>query len=272
MSGNVDITEKKYKKLVIQVRLNGFSYCCFDTLNHSVLFLKEIDFAKFPRASKVEDHYWKAFVDNHELTKNYDEVLVIHDNNLNTFVPKPLFDEAYVGSYLQYNTKVFETDFFEFDDIANHEMNNVYIPYVNINNFLIDQFGPFTYKNSNSILVARLLELSKNIDSKRVFVHFSKTKFEIVVVQNQKLILFNSFEYTTKEDFLYYLLFTAEQLNLNPETFKLQLLGDISEDSEYFKMAYTYVRNVALADIADMKKTNHLSKAENLKHFILLQP
>ncbi|RZJ25373.1 MAG: DUF3822 family protein, partial [Flavobacterium sp.] len=160
---------------------------------------------------------------------------------------------------------------FAYDEIANYEMNNVYIPYVNVNNFLIDQFGPFTYKNSHSILVARLLELSKNIDSKRVFVHFTKNCFEIVVVQNQKLILFNSFEYQTKEDFLYYLLFTAEQLGLNPETFKLQLLGDISEDSDYFKIAYKYVRNVALVDVSDLQKHNNLSKAENLKHFILLQ-
>lgn len=272
MSTNANITEKKYRKLVLQVSLGGFSFAGVDTLNDRILFAREIDFAKFPRAEKVEDYYWKAFVDNHELTKTYDEVSVIHDNNLNTFVPQALFDEDYLGSYLQYNTKVFETDFFDFDDIANYEMNNVYIPYVNINNFLIDQFGPFTYKNSNTILVTKLLDLSKNVDETQVFTHFSKDKFEIIVVQNQKLILFNSFEYQTKEDFLYYLLFTAEQLHLNPETFKLQLLGEISEDSEYFRMAYKFVRNVSLIDISEMKSHNDLSKNDNLKHFILLQP
>lgn len=272
MSGNTSITEKKYKKLVLQVTLNGFIYCCFDTLNNSVLFLETIDFSNYPRATKIEDHYWKAFVDNHELTKTYDEVLVIHDNNLNTFVPKALFNEDYLGSYLQYNTKVFETDFFDFDEIGNYEMNNVYIPYVNINNFLIDQFGPFTYRNSNSILVAKLLELSRNIDEKQVYVHFNTSKFEIIIVQNQKLILFNSFDYNAKEDFLYYLLFTAEQLNLNPETFSLQLIGNISEDSELFKMAYQYVRNVSLMDVSELQKHNAFSKTENLKYFIILQP
>jgi hypothetical protein len=272
MSANISITEKKYRKLVLQVSLSGFTFCCIDTLNNKVLLLKQIDFSKFPKADRVEDYYWKAFVDNHELTRTYDEVCVIHDNNLNTFVPNALFDPDYMGSYLQYNTKVFETDFFDYDDITNYEMKNVYIPYVNINNFLIDQFGPFTYKNSNSILVGKLLEMSRNIDSKRVFAHFfSQTRFELVVVQHQKLILFNSFDYTTKEDFLYYLLFSAEQLNLNPETLKLQMLGDVTEESEYFKMAYKYVRNVSLADVSDAKKQNDLSKTENLKHFILLQ-
>jgi hypothetical protein len=150
-------------------------------------------------------------------------------------------------------------------------MNNVYIPYVNINNYLLDQLGTFNYKQANSILVSKLLDRSKNIDEKQVFVHFSDSKFELVVIQNQKLLLFNSFDYQTKEDFIYYLLFTAEQLNLNPEHFRLQLLGNISEDSELFKIAYKFVRNVSLLDVSDLQKNNPFSTEQNLKHFILFQ-
>ena len=94
-------------------------------------------------------------------------------------------------------------------------MNAVYIPYVNINNFFIDQFGTFDYKHANSILVSKLLDASKNNDNKKMIVHFNPGHFEIIVIQNQKLLLFNSFEYKTPEDFIYYLLFTAEQLNMN---------------------------------------------------------
>ena len=150
-------------------------------------------------------------------------------------------------------------------------MNHVFIPFVNINNYLLDQFSTFNYKHVNTILVSKLLELSKNIDEKQVFVHFSKNKFEIIVVQNQKLLLFNSFDFVTKEDFIYYLLFTTEQLNLNPEHFKVQLLGFISEDSELFEIAYKYVRNVSLLDVSNIENNNDLSKTDNLKHFILLQ-
>ncbi len=272
MASETDITGKKYRRLVMKVSQSGFSFCCIDTLTGRVNEVKEVSFEKFPRANKVEDHYWNAFVDNHELTKTYDDVLVLHENNLNTFVPKALFDEDYLGSYLQYNTQVFETDFFTYDDIPNYDMCNVYIPYVHINNFLIDQFGPFTYKSANSILVKRLLDLSKNVEEMQVYAHFGSERFELVVVQNQKLQLFNSFDYRTKEDFLYYLLFTSEQLGLNPENFKLQLLGRISESDEYYKMAYRYVRNVSLLDVSDLTERNDFGKENNLKHFILFQP
>ncbi len=266
---STNITEKKYTKLALLVGLDGFSYCCMDTLQKSVTAFKEIDFSDYPKSSRVEDHYSMAFMSDPVLSQTYDEVVVLHRNSLNTFVPKAIFDEDYLGSYLQYNTKVFETDFFASDDLANYEMHNVYIPYVNINNFLIDQFGTFDYRHANTILVSRLLDLSKNNDEKQVFVHFGGTKFEIVIVQNQKLLLFNSFDFSTKEDFIYYLLFTAEQLNLNPELFKLQLLGNISVENELFEIAYKYVRNVSIFDVSELNYKNTFTFEENLKHFIL---
>ena len=39
-----NITEKKYKKLTVQVSLQGMSFCSFDTLNRTVLSLDEVTF------------------------------------------------------------------------------------------------------------------------------------------------------------------------------------------------------------------------------------
>ena len=266
---NSNITEKNYKKLSIQVSLTGLSFCCFDTLNNTITSCNEVHFDTFHKATIIEDLFADAFLNHKELKDSYDEILVIHNNNLSTFVPTPLFDENFLGSYLQYNTKVFDTDFFAFDEIANYEMNAVYIPYVNINNFFIDQFGAFDYKHANSILVSKLLDASKNIEEKIMYVHFNSGHFEIVVVQNQKLLFFNSFDYNTPEDFIYYILFTAEQLNLNPENFHLELIGNIDTESEFYKIAYKYIRNVSLIDVGDLQTKNNFSETENRKHFIL---
>jgi len=266
---NTNITDKKYKKLSIQVSLTGLSFCSFDTLNNSIISLNEVHFDTFHKATKIEELFSDAFRDFPELKDSYDEIQVIHTNNLSTFVPNALFDEQFLGSYLQYNTKVFETDFFAFDEIPNYQMNAVYIPYVNINNFFIDQFGSFDYKHANSILVSKLLDASKNNDAQKIMVHFNPGHFEIIVIQNQKLLLFNSFDYKTPEDFIYYLLFTAEQLNMNPESFKLELLGTISKDDAFYNIAYKYIRNVSFFDVSDLQKSNSFSTAQNQHYFIL---
>ncbi|MCW2120834.1 DUF3822 family protein [Flavobacterium sp. 7A] len=265
----MDITEKKYKKLSIQVSLTGLSFCCFDTLNGTISSFNEVLFDTIDKGIKIEDLFSDAFQKHQELNDTYDEVLIIHNNNLSTFVPTSLFDENYLGSYLQYNTKVFETDFFAFDEINTYNINTVFIPYVNMNNYFIDKFGSFDYKHANTILLSKLMDQSKNNDNKTIWVHFAPGYFEIIVIQNQNLLLFNSFEYTTPEDFLYYLLFTAEQLNMNPENFPLELIGNINFESEFYKIAYKYIRNIELIDVEDLRWNNYFSEAENRKHFIL---
>ena len=265
---NTSVIDKMYQKLAIQVCLGGLSFATFDTLINKATKLQKIDLGKVNFTTKIEDLFAEAFQNYPELKAGYDEIVIIHSNNLSTFVPTALFDEEYLGSYLQFNTKVFETDFFAFDELENYEMNNVYIPYVNMNNYFIDQFGTFDYKHSNTVLVNKLLDVSKNKEELQLFVHVSDTHFEIVVIQNQKLLLYNSFDYKTPEDFIYYILFTAEQLNLNPESFKLELLGKIVDSDALYKIAYKYVRNTNLFDVSFMH--NQLTETENREHFILL--
>ena len=257
-----------YKKLTIQVSLNGLSYVCFDTLTNKPTALQNITIDSFHKNIKIEELFAESFKKYTELQAGYDEIIILHNNNLSTFVPTALFDEEYLGSYLQFNTKVFETDFFAFDTLEKYEMNNVYIPYVNMNNYFIDQFGSFDYKHANTILVNKLLDLSKNIEDRKMFVHVCEGHFEIVVIQNQKLQFFNSFEYKTPEDYIYYILFIAEQLQLNPEHFKLEILGIINEEDEYYKIAFKYIRNTSLFEVDSTHNT--YSQAENRQHFILL--
>ena len=264
---NDTITAKNYKKLILQVSTNKLAYCCIDTLNSEIKVLKTV---VFTRHNAIEEELTKAFNDNSELSAAYDETLVLHDNSFNTLVPKALFDETYLASYLQYNTKVFETDFFAFDAIGSYDINNVYVPFMNVNNFLIDRFGSFDYKNTNSILVAKLLDASKNREEKQVYVHVQDTHFEIIVAHNQKLLLYNSFEYTTPEDFLYYLLFTMEQLSLNPESISVLALGKITDTDPCFELAYKYIRNIALYDTTALSEKYTINNHDARQHFILL--
>ena len=250
----------------IQVSLSGLSFCVFDLLSNKVVNNMSIHFEK---NKVIEEQLWRTFVDYPILTKSFDEVMVIHDNNLNAFVPTSLFDVHFLASYLQYNTKVFETDFFTHDVIFPYEMNNVYVPFVNINNFLLDQYETFEYQNANSILVKQLLDLSKNKEEKQVFIHVQKEHFEIVVVKNQQLLLFNSFQYNTPEDFIYFILFTCEQLQLNPETISVQLFGNCTEEDAFYKITYQYIRNCCLLDTTNKALILDVTPTALRNHFIL---
>ena len=109
-----------------------------------------------------------------------------------------------------------------------------------------DQFGEFKYQHSSTILIRSLIEHAKSNDGLSFFVHVGLNHFEIIVVEKGKVLLYNSFEYSSKEDFIYYILFTAEQLQLDPESQKVLLLGNTDKDHTLFEMVYKYIRHVDL--------------------------
>ena len=263
---NNDITNKNFKKLSIQVSLSGLSFCVFDLITHKIIAHNELPLNP---NQVVEEQLWKAFTTFPVLSNPYDEIIVVHDNSINTFVPNAIFDENFLGSYLQYNVKVFETDLFSHDAITPYDFQNVYVPYVNINNFLLDQFETFEYCNANSILVKKMLEQTSNQTEKEVYIHVQKEHFEIIVLKNKELLLFNSFDYQTTEDFIYYVLFTFEQLQLNPETVPLFVLGLENENGALFQMAYKYIRHCSLLDVSKSASVFDVEESLIRKHFIL---
>ena len=82
-------------------------------------------------------------------------------------------------------------------------------------------------------------------------------------------MFYNIFEYETKEDFIYYILFTLEQLELSPEETNISIMGAINEQSELYEILYTYIRNISFFNY---KKPIFNDKNEIDKHsnFILL--
>ena len=66
-----------------------------------------------------------------------------------------------------------------------------------------------------------------------------------ITLESKHLKFFNSFNYKTAEDLIYYLLFTYEQLQLNPDQTPLIISGEIEEDSEVYKLLFKYIRNIS---------------------------
>jgi len=243
---NNTISLKKTKdiELSIQFSLDGFSFCVLDSKTRKDIYFTQYQFEE--TLNSPEDLLKKIetiFKNDANLQIEYAAVSVIHQSNLSTIVPTKYFDENSLATYLNFNIKTLKTDFITFDSIDTIDAKNVYVPYVNINNYLFQNFGEFEYQHHSSILLKKLFKLEAS-NQKKMYVNVSKSSFDIVVLENRKLIFSNSFSYATKEDFIYYILFTAEQIQLNTEEFQLYFMGEIEVESEIYKIAYTYIKNI----------------------------
>ena len=265
INNNIEVTSKR--KLSIQFSLDGFSFCTTNT-NNEVLEFSSYTFSKTKNSPElVLEKLQDIFKKEKSLQYDFETVTVIHQNNLNTLVPNEYFKEDALKSYLKYSIKTIATDLITFDELDFMNSKNVYIPYVNINNFLFQNFGEFEYKHYSSVLLEKLFSIPTNDNG--CFIHVSKSTLDIVIIKNSNLQFFNIFEYKTKEDFMYYVLFTLEQLELSTEETLVSILGDIEEDSDLYRLIYTYIRNI---DFLSSKNAVFNNQKEISKHsnFILL--
>jgi hypothetical protein len=255
------------RKLSIQFSLDGFSFCISNfeqTIFHfsSYTFEEETGTPEL-LLNRIED----IFQTDKDLHDDFESVVVIHENHLNSFVPNAYFKEEAMKSYLDFNIKTISTDYIAYDDLDGLGIKNVYVPYVNINNFLFQNFGEFDYQHHSTVLVEKLIQKTTTNDL-QFYANVTKNTLDIVVIEDQKLVFYNGFEYTTKEDFIYYILFTYEQLQLEPTETILHLLGDINQDSELYKIAYTYIQTIEFMATSSIILDDE--GIENHSNFILL--
>ena len=243
-SSTISLRDTKDTKLSIQFNLDGFSFCITDNTSEEILYFHEYLFKEkkiTPESllKKIEE----LFKTDSYLQKDFSSVSVVHQNNLSCLVPNTYFSEDKLSEYLNFNIKTLTSDFITFDDIQSIKAKNVYIPYVNINNFLFQNFGEFEYKHHLTIFIEKLISIN-NSDEKVVYVNVSSDSFDVVVIQNKQLYFSNSFSFETKEDFIYCILFTFEQLKLDVEEIQLYFTGDVELESELYTITYQYIRNV----------------------------
>ena len=78
---------------------------------------------------------------------------------------------------------------------------------------------------------------------------------ELIYFVKNKLVFYNRFDFNTKEDLIYYLLFIIDQLKLNPEETPVVITGDISKDDDNYMIIYKYIRNVSVFN-SEISKEN----------------
>jgi len=267
MEQTISKQNKLSYKLSILIRQDGLSFCVSQQNPAKVISFSTEEFSDKKTPEELLhfiENYIEYSLEDYEIT----DVLAIYGNQLYSFVPRPIFKEEQLSDYLKYSVKILKTDVASFDELSQQPINNVYIPYVNINNYLFENFGAFTYKHACTILTEYALQNST--DKTQVYVNFQNSSFDVCVVSKSNLLLCNSFIYETAEDFLYYLLFTFEQLSLNTEKTPVFLMGNIKKESDYYKLLYKYVKEVTFVAKFKNIETSTMNTENLHNHHLLL--
>lgn len=235
-----------HRKLSIQAGLNGLSFCVTDTIDHRIVAFEKVKLPEDATPYTLLKEL-KARLDGIDQPgRNFSEVMVIHKNNMFSLVPRALFHKGELANYLKFNAKIMASDLLAHDEIPNQDLINVYIPYTNINNYIFELFGEFEFRHSGTVLISALLGQGRPPVEPVCYLQVAEREMEMMVVRDKKLCFYNQFEYTGPEDFVYYLLFSLEQLGIAPEKVQLKMFGAIEEGDPVFELCHRYLGQVSV--------------------------
>lgn len=238
-TNNFNISLASSYHLSIQLGVFHFSYCILNTNTFTYDYVK-----KYTLSSKDKTAIEIAeIINNDSILKNeFSSQSIAFVNFPSTLVPNSLFKKEEAKSLLAFNTKIIGKVLI--DSIVSQKAKLIYSVPENILTIIKEFFPKAKYKAQETILIQQYNKL--NSQDNRVYLYLNEKKVIITIFNGDKLIFNNSFIYRNKEDLLYYILFTFQQLRISTESIDVTVYGDIEYSDEYFSLIYEYIRNIKL--------------------------
>ena len=236
--------------LSVQLSLNYLSFSIIDNSQNKFLAIVNYTFPEKASPYKLAEFLTKLFEYENLLKKDFKNIIISYETIQSTLIPEELFDSNQLETYLKFQFTDIEDKSILHNFIENQKIYSVFaIPTCiytvfqnNLSNYKIihsaHSFIESIYKNFNS---------QSNFNNK-IFVDIDNYSFGMLIFRNNKLLLNNNYGFKTKEDFIYYLLYTLKQLNIDIQSINLVLSGKIAINSSIFNLLSRYISNISFIE------------------------
>jgi hypothetical protein len=166
-----------------------------------------------------------------------------------TFIPQALFKPEDAANYFQFNHPANQGNYhIHHEAIRGFDAVNIFSVSETLHTGMKKIFEEFTLHHQVTSLLESVRVQFRKQDEKILFLHIHSENVDIIVSEGRKLILCNSFPFSSIEDACYYVLFVCEQLSLNPDQIKTVLSGEVDRESALSKFLQKYIRHISFGE------------------------
>lgn len=207
---------KKYR-LSIQFALDGFSFLVYNPEKLRIVQEKEIIYSgkeKFYDWLKVKLAGEEAF------RQDYRGINVLYTPTKHTLVPNLYLEDKKEKELFSLTFPLEETEMIESESIGDNTLLSSMKS--ELYNLVADYFPKAEKKTTPTLL----LEHVQNKKSWNVAVLVLYNKLHITIIKDEKVQLSNSFDFKTKDDLLYYILYVFDNFSIPVAESSIQLFGN----------------------------------------------
>jgi hypothetical protein len=251
--------------LSIQITLDGFSFCTLDPVRNKYIQIQHINFV---RHLSLYQQVEECFNHIEKLSLPYKKTLVLLPGRLATLVPTPLFDGEDVEKWLSFTHTMPEKHAIKTNKIKMADAYNIFSVNQSLEQLLRKQFpNPLFFHQHTPIIEGNLTTNMSNAQQTTLFINLATEYFDLLAFGNNNLKLCNSFPIKSENDFIYFTLFTYEQLKLNPADTEIILSGIHPYFSKLSVHISKYVRKVKHAGMPHHFQYSHQFREINNQSF-----
>jgi hypothetical protein len=263
----LDINSTANYDLSLQVSHDGLSFCLLDSIRNKFVLLRsyESEDDKKLKTAEIEDLIHK----DDFLNRSFRSVKIIMPSAKCTLVPSQLFDPAHKDDYFLFNYIPDENSIILNNKVSNHDTYIVFSVSNPLHNLVSDKFPGVTIMHHLKPLLLNAPNKHILHGGKYVQLHIEKDFFNLLVINEKKLIFSNTFSYRNVSDILYFVMYTFTNLGLKQEETLF-----LSGMAEYYDELYTniseYIRSVRFAEPVGASTYSYVFNEVGLQKFLNL--
>ncbi|PVX49366.1 uncharacterized protein DUF3822 [Balneicella halophila] len=203
--------------LSIQLALDGFSFLLYNRNKNSIELEKEV---RYTEQEKFYDWLKVKLAKEEILRRKYESINLLYTPEKFTLVPTVFIEEKKLKELFSLTFPLEETEMIESEMVGNYTMlSAITSDYYNL---VKDYFPKLKVKTTPTLL----LEMLDTSTIWNIGVVILYQKLHIIVIKDDKVQLCNSFQFLTKDDLLFYMLYTFDNLDIPVTNSSIQLFGN----------------------------------------------
>ncbi len=250
---NISNTATYY--LALQISTDFYSYCIIDSIRDRFVAIKHQNFLDEMIDKSFAEKISDMLKNDAFLNKNYKKVNFCFISSKFTLIPTALFNKERLKEYFTFNVELNPFDELHFNKLTRSDANLIFSVPSEITTLLVNRFPEIKFYHQGTSLIFNLISFAteKNIQSCLIQANLQGSFFDLLVVIGGKLILYNTFTYSSESDFIYFFLNALSQLNIKPENADIFFTGDIEKKSDLYKQMTQFIGSFRL--LGNLSKT-----------------
>jgi hypothetical protein len=249
-----EIDRLEFYSLSLFIGFKDFQILITDTETNYSILLEDYVFDP-----NLEDHekfnvIKFIFDDHHLLLANFwKNINLIIKNRSFSFIPKKLFTEEKISTYLKVNS-IFDPDIDELMLTYHKQLDFVNVfsvpkPIVH----LVSKVYPgkkINYIHQSSSLINGVISIN-NIGEKDVVIYIDRFGLHILVARDKQLVFYNQYIIKKFNDYMKFIKLAASELNFNLESDKISLYGYLGRNTPHFNELKKSMEHLTLGQRPD---------------------